>query len=223
MNSTALVVSDDLILRGEARSVLDEAHITCTSSGTLGFKKAISSGKFDAILLDIPSDQKTAQAIETVRTGKINRYSIILAVTSASGRESDALRAGANFTIQRSTCCRDSLKKAIQSAHALILRERRRYQRHPISISVELLCNGRSVMARMLDISEQGACLECALTISAPSLQLSFFLPGVIQQLKIAGVLAWTRGHKAGIQFTSFADLSQLHLSEWLMNQSEAG
>jgi hypothetical protein len=216
-------VSDDLILRSEARSVLDEAHITCTCSGTLGFKKAISSGKFDAVLLDIPSAQKTTQAIETVRTGKVNRYSIILAMTSESESESDTLGAGANFAIQRSTCGRDGLKKAIQSAHALILRERRRYERHPVSISVELLCHGRSVIARMLDISEQGACLECPFPISASSLQLSFFLPGVIPPLKMAGVLAWTREHKAGIQFTSFTDLSHRRLSEWLTNRLNQG
>jgi len=223
MSSTALVVSDDLILRSEARAVFEEVHIACTCSGTLGFKKAISLGKFDAVLLDIPSAKETVQAIESVRTGKVNRYSIILAITSGNTSATDALRAGANFTIQGSTSCRDELKKAVQSAHALILRERRRYQRHPLNISVELFCNGRREIGRMLDISEQGACLECPLPPAAQLLQLSFFLPQVAQQLKIAGVVAWRREHKVGIQFTSFADLSQIHLSEWLISRLNQG
>jgi hypothetical protein len=42
MNSAALLVSDDLILRSEAKSVLSELRINCTCSGIMPFKKTLA-------------------------------------------------------------------------------------------------------------------------------------------------------------------------------------
>src|SRR3954452_10113527 len=83
MNSAALVVSDDLILRGEARTLLRELRIACTSSGIVGFKRILESEKFDAIVLDVGNSADTKGVIEQVRTGKLNRYSIVLALVDA--------------------------------------------------------------------------------------------------------------------------------------------
>jgi hypothetical protein len=51
MNSTALIASDDLILRSEARSVLKEMQIGSTCSGRNGFDK---SGSLHQIRGDSP-------------------------------------------------------------------------------------------------------------------------------------------------------------------------
>jgi hypothetical protein len=51
INSTALIASDDLILRSEARSVLKEMQIGSTCSGRNGFDK---SGSLHQIRGDSP-------------------------------------------------------------------------------------------------------------------------------------------------------------------------
>lgn len=219
MNTSALIASDDLILRSEARSVLNEMRIACTCSGTIGFNRMVTSTKFEAILLDIPDMEVALEAIKSVREGKLNRYSIILSFVSDSQSASAAWTAGANFTIRRSTELHNDLNKAFQSAHGLILREKRRYYRQPVCVDAELLSNGRRTAVKMLDISERGACIECTVSIPKQPLQLRVFLPGLAQALRMEGVPAWTRGIKTGIQFTSVDVASQTALSQWLISQ----
>lgn len=216
MTSNALVVSDDLILRSNARQVLRRIGIDCVSSGTIGFNKAIMSARFDAVIFDYPDVNDVTKAIMSVRTGKVNRYSIILALVSDSRAAATARNAGASFTIQRSPALREDMDRAVQSAYALIVRERRRYERHPVSVTVEVVCSGRTISGKMIDISERGACLECSLPPHAKSLELAFLLPGSNQQVKMEGITAWARGSQVGIQFTSSQESSQSRLVQWL-------
>jgi CheY-like chemotaxis protein len=118
MNSAALVVSDDLILRCEARTLLRELRIACTSSGIVGFKRILESEKFDAIVLDVGNSADTNGVIEQVRTEKLNRYSIVLALVDDGPGASAAWTAGANFTIRRSSCFREDLKRVFESSVA---------------------------------------------------------------------------------------------------------
>jgi PilZ domain len=219
MNSTALVASDDLILRSQARAVLNEMRIACICSGTIGFERTAASGKFEAILLDMSDMDAAVAAIKSVRSGKLNRYSIILSCISDGQSTAAAWAAGANFTVRRTTDFRNELKKAFQSAHGLILREKRRYYRHPVSIDAELLCCGRHLAGRMLDISERGACIECTVPIPKQPFEVCFLLPGLAQALRIDAMPAWTHGTKSGIQFTSLDEASQAALSQWLIRQ----
>jgi hypothetical protein len=219
MNNSALIASDDLILRSEARSVLKEMQIGSTCSGTIGFDKAVASTKFEAILLDIPDTDAALAAIRSVRSGKLNRYSIILSFVTHGQSASAGWAAGANFTIRRSTDLRNELNKALQSAHGLMLREKRRYYRQTLSIAVEVMSCGRRFTGRMLDISERGACIECAIPIPIQPLEVRFSLPGFTQALKIQGVPAWMRGSKIGVQFTLLDEFSKAALSQWLTTQ----
>jgi hypothetical protein len=219
MNSTALIASDDLILRGEARSVLKEMQIASTCSGTIGFDKAVASTKFEAILLDIPDTDAALAAIRSVRSGKLNRYSIILSFVTDGQNASAGWAAGANFTIRRSRDLRNDLNKALQSAHGLMLREKRRYYRQSLSIHVEVRSNNRHFKARMLDISERGACIESTIPLPNQPLEVRFSLPGLAQALTIQAVPAWMRGAKIGIQFTLLDEVSKTALSQWLRTQ----
>lgn len=223
MNSTALVVSDDLMLRSQTRDLLCEMGISCTCSSVIGLKRVVGSMKVDAMVLDVGGMEGTITALESVRTGKLNRYSIVLAVVDDGESASAAWAAGANFTVRRSASIQNDLKKAFESAHGLMLREKRRYERHSVDLSVEVTCNGRILIAKMLDLSERGACLECSLAVPGQPLQLSFSLPGLTkQQLTVRGIPAWVRGGRVGIQFTSFIEPSHAVLCEWLSNQMAA-
>jgi CheY-like chemotaxis protein len=219
MTSSALVVSDDLIFRSNARQVLRKTGIDCVSSGTIGLEKTIISSKFDAVILDYPGINEMVTAIHSLRTGRTNRYSIILALVSDSRAAAMARSAGASFIIQRSPALLENMERAVRSAYALIVRERRRYERHPVGVTVEILCNGRRVTGKMIDLSEHGACIECSLPPYTKSLELAFLLPGLNQGLKIEGIAAWTRGSEMGIRFTSIEESSQPALIQWLRSR----
>ena len=53
MNSTALVVSDDLMLRSQTRDLLSGMGISCECSSVIGLKRVIGSMKVDAMVLDV--------------------------------------------------------------------------------------------------------------------------------------------------------------------------
>ena len=199
--------------------MLNELNIDCVCSGTVGFKKTLIAAKFDAVVIDYPSVRETLEAIQHVRMGKINRYSIILALVADNGAESAAREAGANFTIRRSSNVRGHLERSLQSAYALIVRERRRYQRHLVNGSVDFRYDGRTITGKIIDVSEGGACVECALELTGQPIQLGFSLPGLKDPLRMEGVRTWTSGAKFGIRFTSFADKSQAALTNWLQQQ----
>jgi PilZ domain len=222
MQSSVLVVSDDLLLRGEARSLLAGMDIDCASSGIVGFKRMLETGKVDAIVLDIVGTHDTVLALDSIRTGKLNRYAITVVLVNDAQGELAARSSGANFTIRRSGSFRDELKKAIESAHSLMLREKRRYHRHPVEVSVEVIWNNRVTVSKMVDISERGACLECSLPIAKQPLQLSFSLPGLKQHFRVEAIAAWIREGKVGVQFMSFVEGSQVVLTEWLGRQMSA-
>lgn len=219
MRSTALIVSDDLLRRGEARNVLVGMDVDCTSSGIVGFKRIIETQKVDAVVLDVTGASDTVLALESIRTGKLNRYAITVVLADDAQGASAARSSGANFTILRSSSFRTELKKAIESAHALMLREKRRYHRHPVDVRVEVICSGLVTPSRMVDISERGACLECPFLAAKQPLQLSFSLPGLQQRFRAEGIVAWTREGKIGVQFMSYVEGSQTVLTEWLGRQ----
>ena len=216
MHSTVLIVSDDLFLRGEARSVLGEMYIDSTSSGLVGFNRILETTKVDAIIFHVVGVSGLTHALESIRTGKLNRYAITVAVVDDAQDESAARSSGANFTIRRSSSFREELKRAIGSAHALMLREKRRYHRHPVDVAVEVICNGGVTKSKMVDISERGACIECPNAVAKQPLQLRFSLPGLKQPFRIEAIAAWTNAEKVGVQFMSFAEGSQTVLNDWL-------
>jgi PilZ domain len=128
--------------------------------------------------------------------------SIILALVTDSESASAARASGANFAIQRTSNLHNDLERSLQSAYGLIWRERRRYERHPVDVSVDFPCNGRMATGRIIDISEGGACPECDFEFAAQPIRLGFSLPGLKQPLRIEGVATWKRGSKLGIHFT---------------------
>lgn len=195
--------------------------VECTSSGVVGFKRLVETAKVDAIVLDIGSTKDTILVIDSIRTGRLNRYAIIVVVVDDIQGASAARGSGANFTILRSSSFREELKKAVESAHSLMLREKRRYHRHPVDVGVQVTCNGRVTPSKMVDISERGACLECSLVAKQP-LQLSFLLPGLQQRFRVEGIVAWTREGKVGVQFMVFVEGSQTVLNDWLGRQMSA-
>jgi hypothetical protein len=125
-----------------------------------------------------------------------------LALVTDSESASAARASGANFAIQRTSNLHNDLERSLQSAYGLIWRERRRYERHPVDVSVDFPCNGRMATGRIIDISEGGACAECDFEFAAQPIRLGFSLPGLKQPLRIEGVATWKRGSKLGIHFT---------------------
>ena len=101
MQTKALLVSDDLILRSEIKPVLYEAGVACHCCAIAGIERATSHEKFECILLDIADPVKFSEAIARVRADKLNRYAIVGALVSEEHRVPLTGIAGVNFFVSK--------------------------------------------------------------------------------------------------------------------------
>jgi DNA-binding NarL/FixJ family response regulator len=223
MQTTALLVSDDLILRSEIKSVLNEAAVACQCCAVAGFDRAISGAKVECILLDIADPVKFSKAIAKVRAEKLNRYAIVLALVPEEHHALLARTSGVNFFVSKSVRLMADLKKALNSAQGLMIHEKRRYHRFPVDIRVDLLSSGQAARTRMLDLSARGACIECNGWSGFKTVRLTFVLPGMNQRLAVEAVPAWTKGKNMGVEFAAFKGDSEKTLKAWLLeNETES-
>ena len=216
MTVTALVISDDLILRSETRAILAELDIVSTCFGFAGLERAMRSGRFDCIFLDFVERDKALLAVKSVRSDKYNRYAILFALTDSEYEAS----AGISYMVCRSMDFSGELKRAFLSARSLVLGEKRRYQRYPVDLRASCACGDRVTEARIVDLSERGACLEFPFAIVIPILQMSFVLPGIEYRIETDVKVMWRAEGKVGIQFVSTSESSRTALRDWLTNQA---
>ena len=99
-----------------------------------------------------------------MRGSASNRTAITFAITSSSAETTYALKAGSSFALER-PLTPDSIRRTLKAAYGLIVRERRRYFRYPVSVPAAASRKGESdVFGRTVNISERGV----ALSTSAP-------------------------------------------------------
>ena len=219
MQTTALLVSDDLLLRSEIKPVLNEAGVACQCCGVVGFDRLIARGKIECILLDIADPVKFSEVITKLRAEKFNRYAVVLAFADDAHRTWLSKISGVNFFVSKSAQLAADLRKALHSARALMIHEKRRYHRHPVELNAEVWFAGQATCAKMIDLSARGACLDCSGLPNDKILRLTFFLPGVSQSLEIDVTVAWTRGTNVGVEFTNLSNDSGMALKAWLSDK----
>lgn len=215
VTTTALVISNDLILRSETRATLSELEIACTCCDFGGLDRTIGPKKFDCIFLDFEQRDLALCALEKVRSNRLNRYAIVFALSDS---ECEAT-VGVSYAVRRSTDFPVGLKRSFLSARSLVLGEQRRHHRHPVDLKVSCVCGDRVTEVRMTDLSERGACLECSLPTLVPILQVSFVLPGTRYQIEAEVKVAWREAEKAGVQFVSISESCRTALRDWLQRR----
>jgi CheY-like chemotaxis protein len=222
MQTKALLVSDDLLLRSEIKPVLNEAGIACECCELAGFDRVIARGKVECILLDIADPVKFSEVITKLRAEKFNRYAIVLALAEDAHRTVLSKISGVNFFVSKSAQLVPNLRQALSSARALIIYEKRRYYRHPVDLIAEVFCHGQVTRAKMIDLSARGACLDCNGLRGINTLRLTFVLPGSNQRLEVNAIMAWTKGTNVGVEFTSLSNDSDKALKAWLREKEAA-
>lgn len=216
MQTAALLVSDDLILRSQLKPVLNEANMQCQCCEVSNFDRVIARGKVECILLDIADPAKFSGVITQLRAGKFNRYAIVMALADDAHRTVLSRISGANFFVSKSARLVPDLKQTLNSARALIIHEKRRYYRHPVNLSAEVFCDGQTLRVKMVDLSARGACLDGKGLPDNKNLRLRFVLPGSNHRLEFDVVVAWARGTNIGVEFISLSSDSDKSLKTWL-------
>jgi len=143
---------------------------------------------------------------------------VAFAISRNEDDSAAAFSAGSSFVLERPLTF-DSIRRTLQGAHGLILRERPRSFRCPIAIPVSIQQEGESpICGETVDIGEGGMALHIptALTPGTEG-KVQFTLPHTQLPIRAEAKVCWYREQgQAGLSFLSLSPRDTSDLQEWL-------
>jgi CheY-like chemotaxis protein len=181
------------------------------------------SDKFDAVIVDCDDLNGGLALLQGLRNTPSNRTSVAFAVLNGKRTTTqEAFGMGANFVLQKPISSLNA-SRCFHAALNFMLKERRRYFRQPVKMQVQVVSEGKTLIATSTNISEGGIALMLhdALPKGAAP-HLKFSLPGAGIRMEVEAEVAWTdvKG-LAGFRFQNVPKSSQLELEHWLDERME--
>lgn len=180
------------------------------------------SEKFDAVIVDCDDMPGGVGVLEGLRATPGNKNSVTFAIVNQRTSTQEAFAMGVNFVLHKPLSVLNT-SRCFNAALSFMLRERRRYFRHPVKMPVCLVLHGKEIKGESTNISEGGIALRLhhALPKNAtPRLQCT--LPASGPALDVATEVAWAdlKGY-VGLRFLKLPARSQELLEGWLTTQME--
>ena len=185
--------------------------------------EAINKQKFDAVLVDVDDVHEASNVIPRLRAGKSNQRSIVFAITNGITSVKAAFEMGSNFVLDKPVSF-ERATRSLRAAHGLIMRERRRYFRVPVSFSAEIsFGNASNVVVPVSNISEGGLSLKMDRgTTVHGQVTVRLTLPKTTRPLELRGeFVGANRGVNIGVRFHNMPPEVKAQLDAWLNKQIE--
>jgi len=178
--------------------------------------RLLNSRKLDAVIVDLQLGEQSALFLEEVHLSPSNRTAVTF-VISGSDAEDPAFRRKADFVFKRPLSAQ-SIRNTLKLAYGLILRERRRYFRCPISIPVTILRQSMpEVRCDSVNISEGGMAVSTFVPLTpGEEVQVRFALPGHEVTFLAESRICWLKTGHLGIRFVSLSQEHESELQDWL-------
>src|SRR6201998_4238908 len=157
MNLESLLISEDAALLGVLRSTLEKIAVDVQVCAAIKpAQELLSQLKFDAVIVDCDDLPGGADLLKGLRQTRNNARSVAFAVLNGKTSTPQALQFGANFVLQKPLTPLHATR-CLNAALNFMVRERRRYFRHPVEISVRIILpNAPDVKATSTNVSEGG-------------------------------------------------------------------
>src|SRR2546423_928251 len=204
MTLESLLISQDAALLGVLRPTLEKLAVSvevCSAIQT--GSEMLRKRKFDAVIVDCDDLQGGVELLISLRTTQSNASSVAFAVLNGATTTQEAFKIGANFVLQKPLTPLNATR-CFNAALNFMVRERRRYFRHPVEMAVRIdLPDGAELNTTTTDISEGGMAIRVANKLPKDVVaNLSFMLPGSNTSFELCGNVAWADGSgNAGIRF----------------------
>jgi DNA-binding response OmpR family regulator len=225
MTLESLLLSQDLDLVRVVRPTLEKLSIEveiCHEARQA--TDILISEKFDAVIVDCDDLKGGLAVMEGLRNTPSNRNSVTFAVLNGKKTTTqEAFGMGANFVLQKPISALNA-SRCFHAALNFMIRERRRYFRHPVKMLVTMtVADNKAVQAKSTNISESGIALLLreALPKGAKP-RIRFTLPDTNQALELETEIVWAdfKG-RAGLRFQDVPQEAQDHLERWLNDRLE--
>lgn len=183
-------------------------------------RELLGRRKIDGVFVDMAVDG-ALQLIGAVRKGASNARAAVFACVKTSGETTQALSAGANFAL-RAPLTVEGVALHITIAKEILLREKRRYFRHPVNLTVMLKEGAEEQQGRMTNLSEGGMALRSARPLKHGATVEFWFEFTFGEEVSGRGQVAWTSTEgMAGILFQTIHGMGRGYLGMWLTAQEQ--
>jgi hypothetical protein len=219
----ALLVSAGPVTIGQFSLALRELSISpviCQEAA--GAVRILNRRKFDAVVVDLQLGQQYELILDGLNRSLSNRTAVTFAISSSEVDATAAFHRRTGFVFGR-PLSPQSIRNALKPAYGLILRERRRYFRCPISNPVIILRrNMTEVRCRSVNISEGGMALSAVVPLDAgEDVQVQFALPDHKEPFLAKSTICWLKTGHFGVRFVSLPLERKSELQQWLSRKLE--
>jgi CheY-like chemotaxis protein len=181
------------------------------------------SEKFDAVIVDCDDLTGGLGVLQGLRSTPSNKNSVTFAILNGKRTTTqEAFGMGANFVLQKPISALNALR-CFHAALNFMVKERRRYFRHPLKMPVRILMADKVVQATSTNISESGIALMLRDALpKGANPRLQFVLPETIFNLDLEAEVVWAdvKG-RAGLRFHNVPEDCQQELEKWLDERME--
>jgi ActR/RegA family two-component response regulator len=154
---TALVVSEDAVATRQLVEAMQQLALSVEVCNKVpDAMDRVNHSKLEVAVIDFSLGDEATLILQQLRGSPSNRTAVTFAITGNSAETAYALKAGSSFALERPLTF-DSIRHTLQAAYGLIVRERRRYFRYPISVPAAARGKGESeVFGKTVNVSERG-------------------------------------------------------------------
>jgi len=181
--------------------------------------KLLDKRKFEAVIVDFLIGDEAEMAMEQIRFSRTNRTAVTFAITAGNTPETSMARQSSTFVLKRPLTTA-SVAQILKAAYGLIVRERRRYFRCPMTVPA-FVRSGEAdeFLCETVNISEGGLAISTRTVTPEPKLPavVRFSLPGHESAILADARVCW-RGESGlvGLEFRALDAPQKSELQEWL-------
>jgi DNA-binding response OmpR family regulator len=225
MNLESLLISRDPALLGVLRPALEKISVNLeTCAEQKRSNDLLARRKFDAVIVDCDDLQYGFDLLKGLRSTHSNARAVAFAVVNGKTTTQDAFKSGANFVLQKPLTPLHA-SRCFNAALNFMVRERRRYFRHPVDMPLRLVLQPNQEMAATAtNLSEGGMAIRILGKLPKDArAQVRFTLPAANISLDLKAEVAWTDGTgQAGIRFLEVPQSAQYQLEKWLTDRLQS-
>ncbi len=224
MNLESLVITRDANLLGVLRPVLEKIAVSVQACpDTQAAADLLARRKFDAVIVDCDDLSCGVDLLKSIRNTQSNSKSVSFAVLNNKTSTQEAFLLGANFVLQKPLSPLNA-RRCFNAAVNFMVRERRRYFRHPVDMPVRIIpANGPELSGASTNLSEGGMAVRCLAKVPKDAkVTVRFTLPYSTSALELKGEVAWSDGTgHLGLRFVEVPQSSQYQLDKWLTERMQ--
>jgi len=221
---TALIVSEDAVATRQIAEAMQELALSVEVCNKVSdAMDRVNHSKLEVAVIDFSLGDQATLFLEQLRGSASNRTAVAFAITGSSVETAYALKAGSSFALERPLTF-ESLRHTLQAAYGMIVRERRRYFRYPISVPAAASKKGElEIFGETVNVSERGVAFSGS-TPLIPGAEVTMQFTLTNPQLAVSAEckVCWTNDKgQSGLLFLFLTSNLSSDLQAWLARRLE--